>query len=73
MCRVLIEQGARVDTRDNINRTPLHATAIRGNLHLAKLLMEHGADSSVRDTKYNLTPAEWAEKYERYLDSYLKV
>ena len=54
-----------MDVRDNINRTPLHAVAIRGNLPLAKLLVEHGADQGVRDTLYHQTPAQWALRYHR--------
>ena len=65
VCTVLLGRGARVDVRDNINRTPLHATAIQGNLSLAKLLVEHGADRAVRDTRYHQTPAEWARRYHR--------
>jgi hypothetical protein len=40
--------------------TALHWAAWRGDLGLARLLLEVGADPGVRDTTFGLTPLEWA-------------
>jgi ankyrin repeat protein len=41
--------------------TPMHNAAWQGNLALVKLLIELGADPTVRDPNYNATPLGWAE------------
>jgi uncharacterized protein len=40
--------------------TPLHAAAFSGNAAAVEILLKHGADPRVRDTKYCGTPAGWA-------------
>ncbi len=40
--------------------TPLHEAAWAGNLALVELLIELGADPSVRDPNYGSTPLGWA-------------
>lgn len=50
--------------RDDIGRTPLHVAAAEGHVHVVKLLLEFGADSSVVDTAGN-TPADDAVKHGR--------
>ena len=55
---VLIELGFDVNA---MGRTaPLHEAAMRGDLAVIRLLLEHGADPTVRDTGYHATPAGWA-------------
>jgi hypothetical protein len=44
---------------------PLHEAAMRGNLPVIRLLLEHGADPNLRDTGYDATPAGWAEHHEQ--------
>jgi ankyrin repeat protein len=67
---LLIELGFDVNA---VNRTgPLHEAAMRGNMGVIRLLLEHGADPNVRDVGYKATPAGWAEHFgqseaERYL------
>ena len=39
----------------------LHSAAMSGNLVMVKLLIELGADPSVRDEEFNATPLGWAE------------
>jgi ankyrin repeat protein len=39
----------------------LHSAAMSGNLEMAKLLIELGADPSLRDEEFNATPLGWAE------------
>jgi ankyrin repeat protein len=60
--RVLVSHGAR---GDRIGRrgpaTALHEAANRGFTRIVALLLEHGADATVLDTRYGGTAAEWAE------------
>jgi ankyrin repeat protein len=58
---ILIELGFDVNA---VKRTaPLHEAAMRGNLDIIRLLLEHGADPNVRDVGYKATPAGWAEHF----------
>ena len=38
-----------MDARDKSGATPLHQAALKGNLALASLLLQHGADVNARD------------------------
>jgi ankyrin repeat protein/ketosteroid isomerase-like protein len=60
---LLIELGFDVKARSRT--APLHEAAMRGNLPVIRLLLEHGADPNLRDTGYNATPAGWAEHHEQ--------
>jgi len=53
--RELLEQGADVNARDDIGRTPLHATTSWCFVDVARLLIEHGADVNAKD-KEGRTP-----------------
>lgn len=44
----------------NLAATPLHNAAWAGKLHLVRLLLELGADPTVRDPTYRATPRGWA-------------
>jgi hypothetical protein len=58
---LLIELGFDVNAR---HRTaPLHEAAVRGDIPVIRLLLNHGADPNVRDTGYDATPAGWAEHH----------
>jgi ankyrin repeat protein len=65
----LILAGASVDVRDSTTTsvdgtagyTPLHAAAFRGNADAVAVLLKHGANPNVRDSKYYGTPAGWAD------------
>ncbi|KAJ5430099.1 hypothetical protein N7491_007115 [Penicillium cf. griseofulvum] len=48
---LLIENGASVDTRTSDGRTPLHLAAERGHHHIFQILLDAGADISIKDTE----------------------
>jgi ankyrin repeat protein len=43
------------------NHTALHMTAADGNVEVARMLLDAGADTSIHDDKYDNTPLGWAE------------
>ncbi|MGH2875268.1 MAG: ankyrin repeat domain-containing protein [Solirubrobacteraceae bacterium] len=61
---LLIELGFDVNARPRT--APLHEAAMRGNVAVIRLLLDHGADPNVRDTGYNATPAGWAEHHDQH-------
>ena len=58
---VLIELGFDVNVRPRT--APLHEAAMRGDVAVIRLLLEHGADPNIHDTGYDATPAGWAEHH----------
>ena len=58
---LLIELGFDVNARSRT--APLHEAAMRGNLPVIRLLLDHGADPNMHDTGYDATPAGWAEHH----------
>jgi ankyrin repeat protein/ketosteroid isomerase-like protein len=58
---LLIELGFDVNARSRT--APLHEAAMRGNLRVIKLLLDHGADPNIHDSGYEATPAGWAEHH----------
>jgi ketosteroid isomerase-like protein len=58
---LLIELGFDVNARSRT--APLHEAAMRGNLPIIRLLLDHGADPAVHDSGYDATPAGWAEHH----------
>ncbi|MGH2926595.1 MAG: ankyrin repeat domain-containing protein, partial [Solirubrobacteraceae bacterium] len=56
-----IELGFDVNARPRT--APLHEAAMRGNLEMIRLLLDHGADPNIHDTGYDATPAGWAEHH----------
>ena len=47
--RLLIENGADVNIKDDNGSTPLHSAAVFGRAEVAKLLVENGADPQIRN------------------------
>jgi ankyrin repeat protein/ketosteroid isomerase-like protein len=58
---LLIELGFDVNARSRT--APLHEAAMRGNLPVIRLLLDHGADPNIHDSGYDATPAGWAEHH----------
>ncbi|HSL70456.1 MAG TPA: ankyrin repeat domain-containing protein, partial [Longimicrobiales bacterium] len=64
----LLRAGASVNARDDTETaidqtagyTPLHAAAWSANTAAVTVLLAHGADPNLRETKYGATPAGWA-------------
>lgn len=56
-----VDRRARTDVpSDEEWETGLHAAAARGDLATVRLLLELGADPTVRDARFDATPAQWA-------------
>lgn len=58
---LLIELGFDVNARPRT--AALHEAAMRGNIPVIRLLLDHGANPTIRDTSYDATPAGWAEHH----------
>lgn len=56
--RLMIELGFPVNT--TIRSSALHEAAWHGDLDLARLLVEHGADRDQRDPTHDARPLDWA-------------
>ncbi len=57
----------------NLNATPLHNAAWKGNLEMVKLLLELGADPRLREPNYNGTPRDWAaHNHQEHVVEYLE-
>ncbi len=52
----LLAKGARVDTRDKCDRTPLYTAVEEGNRGVAEALLDHGADTAAREKRHGRTP-----------------
>ena len=57
--RLLVSAGFSVD--GDGRTTPLHQAAYEGDLELARLLVELGADVDREDPTFHSTPVGWAE------------
>ncbi len=51
-----LDAGMDPNARFDANLTPLHAAAMRSQVEVAKLLVERGADLSLRDDSIGMTP-----------------
>lgn len=58
----LLDQGADIDARGVFGATGLHWAAINGYQETVKFLVKRGANLTIRDSKFDATPEEWAEE-----------
>ncbi len=66
--RWLIARGVDVDAKRTMwdcNHTALHMTIENGDIALAKMLLDAGADPDIRDDKYRATALGWADFFGR--------
>ncbi|NXC44582.1 ASB18 protein, partial [Penelope pileata] len=49
LCRLLVVHGAKLDSRDELHRSPLHEACGAANAVLARFLLQHGADVNAID------------------------
>ena len=56
----LLDQGADVNAKFRYGTTALFKAAERGHVEIVKLLLERGADATVKDTFYGATAMTWA-------------
>lgn len=59
--KMLVEAGSNINTTNNNNSSPLHRACYRNNIELAILLMNNGADYSLRD-KTGRRPADVGDR-----------
>jgi hypothetical protein len=59
--RLLVELGFDVNASTGVSA--LHYAAGAGELAVVRLLVSHGADRTVRDSRFNLPPVEWARYF----------
>ncbi|GAA2265285.1 hypothetical protein GCM10010402_21250 [Actinomadura luteofluorescens] len=72
--RLLIGLGFGVNEVTAAGATALHHAAAAGELSIARLLVEHGADHAAREPGFNAQPAGWAQYFkkretQKYLES----
>lgn len=71
--RLLIDLGFGVNGVTAAGATALHYAAAAGELSIARLLVEHGADHTAREPGFNAQPAGWAQYFEKLeTQKYLK-
>ncbi len=63
--RLLLEHHAYIDAESPTKVTPLMLAAREGQEEAVKVLLEEGADASLRDSGFRLDAAEFAEKAEK--------
>lgn len=63
MVTLLLEHGANPNLTNWLGVSYLHVLALQGNIELAKLLIDFGADLNVIDNEHSTTPLGWAAKY----------
>ena len=61
--RLLLDRGTPIDATppgSHWTATALHAAAGQGQRAVVELLVERGADQSIKDVRYQATPLDWA-------------
>ena len=60
----LLHRGLDPDARDGVGMTRLHYAVANGEPEHVAILLEHGADQTIRDLS-GRTPLDWAHRYDR--------
>jgi ankyrin repeat protein len=66
--RWLLDRGADANgmwAHWDADVTPLHLAAMQGHAEVAQLLLDAGANTSIRDSKHDSDPRGWAEFFEK--------
>ena len=58
----LLDQGADIDAKGFFGATGLHWAAINGHLETVEFLVKRGASLTIRDSRFDATPEEWAQE-----------
>jgi len=69
---LLAEEKIEIDVQNNYGRTPLHIATSCGNWHVARLLINAGADTQILD-KRGLSPGQRARKRGMVIPNDLKI
>uniref|UniRef100_A0A6I8NM37 Proteasome 26S subunit, non-ATPase 10 n=1 Tax=Ornithorhynchus anatinus TaxID=9258 RepID=A0A6I8NM37_ORNAN len=69
---MLLEGGANPDATDQLESTPLHRAAAKGNLKMIQILLQHKASTNIQDSEGN-TPLHLACDEERVEEAKLLV
>ena len=59
ICRLLINNGANIEARESVGRTPLCYAAVFDNIEIVRLLCDRGAEIEARDFR-GMRPLHWA-------------
>jgi hypothetical protein len=76
--RMLLDAGENPNRYNPIgghsHTTPLHQAALRGDLHMVRLLVERGARLDLKDILWQGTPADWARhEGKTEMEAYLRA
>src|SRR5262245_65794121 len=71
VARLLIAAGAAINRRCEHGRTALQMAAAWGHLDVVQLLIQHGADPTIRDDE-GMTPSEIAARSKRVPEAQLR-
>ena len=55
-----LDAGDDVNAKDNIGKTPLHQAASDGDMQIAELLIDNGANVNAKDDQFGGTPLHGA-------------
>lgn len=73
MMQYLIEKGADVNKKGDFGSTALHIAAYKCKPECVKILLDHGADPSLKDDEDAQTAYEWALKSDGDAEEVLKL
>lgn len=56
----LLDLGYDVSARGQWGTTALHEAALRGDAEMCRWLLDHGADNTAKDERFQANPSQWA-------------